>query len=218
MTCEDPAKQPEQSSALFPMFLKLTGRSCLVVGAGLIGEAKLVQLLTTGAQIRVVAPEATAVVQQWANEGKIRWERRTFDERHLEGVFLVIVCTSSSSLNSRIFYAAKRHGVLCNVVDAPDLCDFYYPALVRRGDLQIAISTSGRSPALAARIREQLEAQFGPEYEGLLRRLGAIRARLFSRNTDPELRRNILRRIAGRKSSNRILERLSRRATETALR
>ena len=216
MTRGDPAKLPEQSNALFPMFLKLTGRRCLVVGAGSVAEAKLLQLLATGAQIHVVALEATTQIQQWTIEGKLRWERRNFGERDLEGVFLVVACTSSPVINGRIFYAAKRHEVLCNVVDAPELCDFYYPAIVRRGDLQIAISTSGRSPALAARIREQLEIQFGPEYEGLLRRLGAIRARLFSRNIETELRRKVLCRIAGRGFCERILGRLSRRQAEVA--
>ena len=215
MRCEDPAK-PQEQNVLFPMFLKLAGQTCLVIGAGCIAEAKLLQLLGTGAQIHVVAPEATPLIQQWANEGKLRWERRAFEERDLERVFLVVACTSSTALNSRIFQAAKQYQILCNVVNAPELCDFFYPAIVKRGDLQIAISTSGRSPALASRIRQQLETQFGPEYEGLLRRLGTIRTKLFSRNIDPERRRNLLRRIAERGFSHRLAERPTRIQAEIA--
>jgi precorrin-2 dehydrogenase/sirohydrochlorin ferrochelatase len=199
------------------MFLKLTGRKCLVVGAGQVAEAKLAHLLTTRTQILVAAPEATSQIARWAEEGKICWHCREFEERDLAGIFLVVVCTSSRALNAQIYYAARCRGVLCNVVDAPELCDFYYPAIVRRGDLQIAVSTAGRSPALASRIREELEAKFGPEYEELVHWLGTIRTRLFSRNLQPEFRRQVLRRVASRRLSDHFIERLRRKRIAEAL-
>ena len=131
------------------MFLKLTGRQCLVVGAGKVGEPKIGGLLDTGARIRVVAREATDVVREWARAGKIDLELRAFTPDDLDGAFLAVVATSSRSLNEFVYREAQRRGVLCNVVDVPEYCDFFYPAVVRRGDLQIAISTAGQSPSLA---------------------------------------------------------------------
>src|SRR2546423_13401774 len=150
---------------MFPIFLKLESRSCLVVGAGLIAEGKIQGLVGEGASIKVVAPEATATIRQWAAAGVIQWEQRSFEPSDLDDKFLVIVATSSREVNTRVFTEAHHKGILCNAVDDPENCDFYYPAVVKRGDLQIAISTAGQSPALAQRIRQELEQQFGPEYE-----------------------------------------------------
>jgi precorrin-2 dehydrogenase/sirohydrochlorin ferrochelatase len=163
---------------LFPLFLKLEGRRCLVVGAGTIGEGKILGLLDTGAELRVVAPKATERVRRWARAGRIRWLRRAFRDSDLDDCFCVVAATSSNSLHKRIFSLAQKRAVLCNVVDVPELCDFYYPAVVRRGALQIAISTSGESPALAQRLRKQLEKQFGPEYAAWARQLGTSRRKL----------------------------------------
>src|SRR2546427_7328731 len=134
---------------LFPLFLKLKGRKCLVVGAGEIAESKIASLLDAKAGVQVVAPRATAKIQGWTRKGQIRWRKREFQDADLANCFLVVAATSSSKLHKRILRLAKRLGVLCNVVDVPELCDFYYPAVVRRGSLQVAISTGGESPALA---------------------------------------------------------------------
>src|SRR5882724_2489927 len=147
---------------LFPMFMKLEGRSCLVVGAGTVGEPKIGSLVASGASVRVIALRATAAVAEWAKTGAITWEKRPFNNADLDHVFLVIVATNSRDLNATIFYEARQRNILCNVVDDPEHCDFYYPAVVRRGELQLAISTNGHSPALAQRIRRKLEIQFGP--------------------------------------------------------
>jgi precorrin-2 dehydrogenase / sirohydrochlorin ferrochelatase len=182
--------------SLFPIFLKLDGRQCLVVGAGKIAAAKIPGLLEAGAEVQVVAPQAGGAVAELADAGLITWEQRSFEREDLEGKFLVIAATSSIELNQTIFAEAEKRGVLCNAVDDPDRCDFYYGAVVRRGDLQIAISTGGNSPALAQRLREQLELQFGPEYSDWLEQLGRVRKQLFSSRIDPEVRRNLLREIA----------------------
>src|SRR5438477_5419726 len=137
------------------MFLKLEGRSCLVVGAGTVAEGKINSLLLSGAVVRVVAPRANAAVQEWARTSAIRWEEREFSPLDLDDVFLVVVATSSKDVNESVFREAKSRNVLCNVVDDPEHCDFYYPAVVRRGQLQIAISTAGESPTLAQKLRRE---------------------------------------------------------------
>src|SRR5262244_4319617 len=157
------------------MFVKLEGRPCLVVGAGAVAEGKIAGLLDAAAKVRVVAPEATEQVKFWAASGQIEWLARVCEPTDLEGMFLVVAVTNSQELHENIHAEARRRGVLCNVVDVPELCDFYYPAVVRRGALQIAISTSGESPALAQRLRKQLEKQFGREYALWLNELSKLR-------------------------------------------
>ena len=181
---------------LFPMFMKLKGRPCLVVGAGTIGEPKISSLIAAGASTRVIALNATAAVAEWARAGSIVWEARAFDVADLDGVFMVIAATNSRELNAAIFNEARQRNILCNVVDDPEYCDFYYPAVVRRGDLQLAISTNGQSPALAQRIRRELEIQFGPEYGEWLEQLGKIRQQLFGSKMNPEERRQLLHELA----------------------
>jgi len=180
------------------MFLKLEGKRCLVVGAGKVGEPKIGGLLDTGANIHVVALEASEAVHGWANAGKIRLELRAFAPEDLDGIFLAVVATASFALNEFAFSEAQRRGVLCNVVDVPEYCDFYYPAVVRRGDLQIAISTSGQSPSLAQKIRQQLERQFGPAYAAWVAELGATRKLVLASNLDPQRKRDLLQSLASR--------------------
>src|SRR4030088_2435401 len=165
---------------LFPMFLNLSGRPCLVVGAGTIGESKIAGLLEAGGPVRVVAPEATPQVRSWAHSNSIEWHQRLFQADDLEGMFLVVAATSSTELHERIFAQATQRGVLCNIVDVPPLCDFYYPSVVQRGAMKISISTAVQSPALAQRLRRQLDYQFGPEYEEWPAQLGEARDKLSS--------------------------------------
>jgi precorrin-2 dehydrogenase/sirohydrochlorin ferrochelatase len=193
--------------SLFPAFLKLSGRRCLVVGAGPVGEEKIEGLLRAGAEIRVLAPRATPRVRALARAGKIRWEPRQFRTSDLRGIFLLVAATSSAKLHEKIYRQARRRAVLCNIVDDPPYCDFYYGAVVQRGSLQIAISTSGRSPALAQRLRKQLEKQFSQEYELWLEELGAAREKLFTEPIDPERRRRLLHRLASQRSLEGFLRR-----------
>jgi precorrin-2 dehydrogenase/sirohydrochlorin ferrochelatase len=184
------------TAPLFPMFLKLEGRSCLVLGAGSVGEQKIRGLIECGADVRVVAPSASAAVREWAESGVLTWLARAFEVSDLDGVFLVVAATSSAEVNHAIYHEAQARGILCNVVDDPPYCDFYYPAVVRRGQLQIAISTAGLSPALAQRIRKQLEQEFSPVYASWLEDLGRKRESLFRKSGDPELRRRQLHQLA----------------------
>lgn len=187
-------------TSLFPMFIKLQGRQCLVVGAGRIGEPKIGGLLETGARIRVVALEASPAVREWAREGKLEVELRPFSTDDLDGAFLAVVATNSRTLNERVYHEAQRRGVLCNVVDVPDLCDFFYPAVVRRGDLQIAVSTSGQSPSLAQKIRQQLEKQFGPGYTDWVAELGETRKLILASDLDKERKLELLHSLASREA------------------
>jgi precorrin-2 dehydrogenase / sirohydrochlorin ferrochelatase len=191
---------------LFPMFVKLEGRQVLVVGAGNVGEPKIAGLLETGARIRVVAREASATVREWARTGKIELEIRPFQAADLEGAFLAVVATSSRTLNERIYHEAQKRGVLCNVVDVPDLCDFYYPSIVRRGDLQIAVSTAGQSPSLAQKIRQQLEKQFGPGYAEWVAELGETRKLILASDLDKERKLDLLHSLASREAFEAALE------------
>jgi precorrin-2 dehydrogenase / sirohydrochlorin ferrochelatase len=182
--------------SLFPMFVKLEGRSCLVVGAGAIGEGKISGLLEAGAVVSVVSPQATPRVHKWSASGVVKWLRRKFRKEDLDAKFLVIAATASAKVNAIVFEEARRRNVLCNSVDDPPHCDFFYAAVVRRGDLQIAISTNGKSPALAQRLRKRFERQFGPEYEDKVNQLGAARERLFGAAMEPMRRRELLLRMA----------------------
>ena len=186
--------------SLFPMFLKLEGHSCLVVGGGKIGESKIRSLLTAGARVRVVAPSVTRAVSRWAGAGILEWSAQEFQPNDLAAAFLVIAATSSVGVNDFVYREARRRNVLCNVVDDPDRCDFYYPSVVRRGDLQIAISTGGSSPALAQRLRRDFEKQLAPVYAGWVDRLRKQRQELFARSLDPERRRALLHAAASREA------------------
>jgi len=202
--------------SLFPIFLKLQNRPCLVVGADRVGEGKIGGLMAAGAAVKAVAPEAAEAVMQWARSGKIEWQARRFGPADLDGKFLVVVATPFRELNDGIYREAQRRGVLCNVVDDPPRCDFYYPAVVNRGDLQIAISTNGQSPALAQRLRQELERQFGPEYATWLEELGRQRRRLFGPSVDAEERRQLLHNLVTPESFEEFMRGTSRLST-TAL-
>lgn len=187
---------------MFPIFLKLEARRCLVVGAGTIAEGKIRGLLQAGASIEVIAPRAVPQIEEWFGQGLLNWKPRNFEPSDLDHVSVVIAATPLREVNSQIFREARLRNVLCNSVDDPENCDFYYGAIVQRGDLQIAISTNGRSPALAQRLRQELEEQFGPEYEAWLHELGAARDQMFAAKLDVETRRKLLHQLASREAFN----------------
>jgi len=182
------------------MFVKLEGKRCLVVGAGKVGEPKIGGLIDTGACVHVVALEASEAVHEWVKAGKITLDLRAFAAEDLEGAFLAVVATASRILNASIYREAERRGILCNVVDVPEYCDFYYPAVVRRGDLQIAISTSGQSPSLAQKLRQQLERQFGPGYARWVAELGETRRLVLASDLDPQRKSDLLHSLASREA------------------
>ena len=193
---------------LFPMFMKLAGKQCLVVGAGKVGEPKIGGLIDTGARIHVVAIVASDQVREWAEAGKIELELRAFSSSDLDGKFLAVVATASRSLNELVYREAQQRGVLCNVVDVPELCDFFYPAVVRRGDLQIAISTGGQSPSLAQKLQQQLERQFGEGYTAWVEQLGATRRLVLASELDKETKLELVHSLASREAFEAALAKL----------
>lgn len=197
---DDKSMTETSMSTLFPMFLELAGRQVLVVGAGKIGEGKIAGLLDTGARIRVVAREASAAVREWARTGQLELDLRSFAPSDLDDVFIAVVATASRDLNEFVYREAQSRRVLCNVVDVPEFCDFFYPAVVRRGDLQIAISTSGQSPALAQKLRQQLEQQFGPAYAAWVAELGETRKLVQGSDLPAERKRELLLSLASREA------------------
>ncbi len=202
-------------TSLFPMFMKLAGKQCLVVGAGKVGEPKIGGLIDTGAIIHVVAIAATGPVREWALAGKVELELRAFSADDLDGRFLAVVATASQSLNELIHREAQRRGVLCNVVDVPEYCDFFYPAVVRRGDLQIAISTGGQSPSLAQKLRQQLERQFGAGYAAWVEQLGETRRLVLASDLDKERKWGLLHSLASREALEAALAKVPELSTKS---
>lgn len=159
----------------------LNGRRCLVVGGGLVALRKAEGLVAAGAAPRVVAREAVPELVVLAERGVIRLDLRPFDPADLDAAFLVIAATDDAALNRQISAEAQARGALVNVVDVPDESNFIVPAVVRRGEMTLAVSTGGASPALARRLRERLEFQFGPEYEQLVDLLAELRPEIMGR-------------------------------------
>lgn len=182
--------------ALFPAFIKLAGRPCVVVGAGSVAESKIASLLEAGAQVTVVAPRATEAVARLAATRKIRWLPRKVAPEDLARAFLVIAATSDAKVNRSVFLEAQNRGILCNSVDDPPNCDFYFPAVVRRGPLQIAISTSGESPALAQRIRREIEDSLEASFGDWVDEIGERRREIVATIPPSEERKRLLHRLA----------------------
>ena len=180
----------------FPMMIRLEGRKCVVVGAGAVAEEKISGLLPHLARVTVVSPRATKKIQKQARAGILTWKKRRFTARDIEDAFLAIAATDSPAVNAAVFRACTARGVLCNSVDDPPNCDFFYPAVVRRGALQIAISTNGRSPALASRLRRELEKQFGSEWADWVEHIGNMRNQILSQPSPPRKKRTRLFEVA----------------------
>jgi len=199
---------------LFPLFLKLEGRTVLLVGGNQEVEWKIPGLLASGARVRLVSPTVAAGIRTFVDTGQVSWEQREFVAADLDGATLVIALHENNAVNEEIYREADARGVLCNIVDQPERCHFYYPAVVRRGQLQIAISTGGVSPALASDIRRDLESQYDSAYEAWVDALGNARERVLRDVPRSPRRTKLLKRIAS-KSSFRSFSRRRAAAKET---
>jgi siroheme synthase-like protein len=186
------------TTPLLPIFVKLQGRPCLVVGAGAVALQKITSLLECGANVTVVAPEAREEVRELAAQQTIHWLERPYRPEDIAGHHLVIAATSDADVNHTVYGDAVRAGVLANAVDDPPFCDFYFGSVVRRGPLQIGISTAGESPALAQRLRQQLEAMLDDAVGPWLERLGALRREVLAVRPAGEARNRLLRTLASR--------------------
>ncbi|MFP5226477.1 MAG: bifunctional precorrin-2 dehydrogenase/sirohydrochlorin ferrochelatase [Acidobacteriota bacterium] len=184
--------------SLLPIFLRLDQRSVLVVGAGTVALAKIESLLPTGAVITVVAPQAVAEVRDLAAKGALHWHHRLCEPADLDGVFLVIAATNDSAVNRTIYEEALRRNILCNAVDDPPNCDFYFGSIVARGELQIAISTAGGSPALSQRLRREIDEQLPADLGPWLDELAALRQEVRAATAPGPDRNRLLHELAQR--------------------
>src|SRR5215470_1617380 len=184
--------------SLFPLFLKLDGKLAVVIGGGIVAEGKIEGLLSADARVRVVAPRITPQIAEWVRFGRVDWLPKEFAAGDLEGGIIAVAATSAPGVNREVFAEAEAKRILCNAVDDVENCHFYYGAVTRRGDLQIAISTNGKSPALAQRIRKELELEYPAENGEWLDWLGAIREILRADSNDVEQRKALLHQLATR--------------------
>jgi precorrin-2 dehydrogenase/sirohydrochlorin ferrochelatase len=179
----------------YPINLDIKNRNCLIVGGGAVGTRKVNTLLECGARVTVVSPEPTPQLTRLASEGSITLEKRDYRSDDITGMFLVIGATDDESLNHQISKDAEQAHILCNIADRPEVCNFILPSIVRRGDLVITISTSGKSPALAKHLRQKLETQFGREYADFLLLMGAIRQKLLNQAHEPETHKAVFNQL-----------------------
>jgi uroporphyrin-III C-methyltransferase len=183
---------------LLPVWIRLERRPVLVVGAGTVALAKIESLRPTGAKITVVAPATAPQFHELVENGDVTWHRRTFDPSDLDGIFLVVAATNDSAINRAVYEEALRRNILCNAVDDPPNCDFYFGSVVTRGDLQIAISTAGESPAVAQRLRREIDEQLPEDLGPWLENLGQLRREVLKIHPRSEARKALLHQLAQR--------------------
>lgn len=179
----------------YPVCLDVKNRHCLVVGGGRVGTRKVKTLLDCGAKVTVISPETTDTLDRLAALDAIVLKRRSYRSSDMDDVFLVIGATNVEALNHRIHQDAEQRQRLCNIADQPLRCNFILPSIIQQGDLMIAISTSGRSPAFAKHLRCQLQDQFGPEYGRLLDLMGAVREKLLAADHAPEAHKPLFEKL-----------------------
>ncbi len=184
--------------SMLPIFLNLAGRRCLLVGAGNVALEKIGSLLKTGLDLTVIAPEARPEVQQLAAEGRLTWHRRPFEVSDLDGKFLVVTATDLPQVNAAVYRGCVERNIICNSVDDIPNCDFYFGSVVTRGDLQIAISTTGESPAVAQRLRREIDEQLPEDLGEWLANLGQLRREVLEIHPRSEARKTLLHQLARR--------------------
>ncbi|MBP1760703.1 MAG: precorrin-2 dehydrogenase [Firmicutes bacterium] len=180
---------------LYPIYLNVAGKNCLIIGGGPVAERKAASLLEYGACIKVVSPSAEKMITDWADQNLLKWFAREFEANDLDDIFMVFIATDDNRLNKEIADLCRGKGIMVNAVDDPPNCDFFVPSVLRRDSLAIAISTEGRSPLFAARLRRRLEKIITEEYGQFVNILGQIREELQKSNLDINQRRQILEQI-----------------------
>lgn len=179
----------------YPVFLNLTNQLSIIIGGGTIAEGKVTGLLEADAKVLIIAPEVTPVMQELAESGRVTWEQRTYRDGDLEGAAIAISATDSPEVNHQVWDEANRRGILINVVDDVPYCNFIAPALVRRGDITLAISTNGKMPALAAHMRREMDKSFGDEYLRLLEMTSPMRVELGAKRLPYTVRQQLWRKL-----------------------
>ncbi|MBN1930369.1 MAG: bifunctional precorrin-2 dehydrogenase/sirohydrochlorin ferrochelatase [Desulfobacterales bacterium] len=179
----------------YPVNLDIENLKCLVVGGGAVGTRKVMTLLDCGASVTVVSPVVSTKLIELADSGAIGLMLRPYQSADLIEMFLIISATNNEKLNCKISADARKLGKLCNIADRPDAGNFILPSIIRRGDLLIAISTSGKSPAFAKKLRKDLEKQFGEEYTEFLQLMGSIRKKLLNKKHAPEIHKHLFEKL-----------------------
>ena len=170
----------------YPVFLDLAGKRVLVIGGGNIAHQKIANLLKAGAEVTVISPELNEEMSALAAEGRFRYVHRPYQPADIEGYFLAFVATDDRSANEAIWREGRERGVLVNAVDDPPNCDFIMPGVAQRGDIVVAVSTSGRSPAMARKLREELETFLTEDYVQMLDLAAEVRSELRERDIVPD--------------------------------
>ncbi|OGW13187.1 MAG: hypothetical protein A2W77_08855 [Nitrospinae bacterium RIFCSPLOWO2_12_39_16] len=179
----------------YPAYIDIKGKRCLVVGGGKVAERKVKLLLKCDAMVSVVSPELISRLKELNSKGKIKFFKGEFKEKYLKDMFLVIGATDNSEVNLKIYKAASKKNILVNIVDSPEICNFIVPSIVERGDLIIAISTGGKSPALSKKLRKELEDRYGFEYSKFLNTMGSLRKKISSKIRDKKKREEIYNKL-----------------------
>lgn len=181
--------------ALYPINLNISGQLCVVIGGGVVATRKISSLLCCDARVRVISPEISSGIQQFADQGQLEWIPRAYIPGDLQEATLAFALTDSPEVQSQIAIEAKKHGIPINIGDNPEACTFHTAATIRQGDLLLSISTGGGSPALAAAIRKELELVYGPEYGELVKLLSEIRNRTLGQSSSQEQHKLLVERI-----------------------
>lgn len=179
----------------YPILLNLVDKPCVVVGGGEVATRKVEGLLSCGARVCVVAPGITRKLQELADADRIVWVKHPYTSGDIREARLVIGATDDEAVNRQIYADCRERGTLCNIADKPKCCEFILPSVIRRGDLVVAVSTSGKSPAFAKALRKRLEKEFGPEFEVFLKLMGSIRKRLLAEAHEPEAHKHVFEKL-----------------------
>ena len=179
----------------YPIFLDLKNKKCVVIGGGSVAERKAVTLLSCDADVWVISPEVTSKLIGLAKKKKLRYIKKRYEDKDIKDAFLVVAATNNREANKAVFAAANKYKCLLNIVDKPDDSNFIVPSLISRGDLTIAVSTGGKSPAFAKRIRKELEQKYGKEYSAFLKAMGKVRERLLKNVSSEKARRQVFNKL-----------------------
>jgi len=189
------ALKSDNSRIYYPAFIDITGKKCLVIGGGKVAKRKVAMLLRFNAHVVVISPVIEKQLLKLGKEGKIQYFQRTYAEKDLAGTALVFACTNNTTVNSKIRKDAVRKNIPVNVADDPALCDFIVPSIIRKGDLTIAVSTSGTLPLLSKKLRQKIEEIITDVYLSYLTMIGKFRKQMIERVKDKQKREIIMKKI-----------------------
>ncbi len=184
----------------YPVFLNLKNKKAVVIGGGSVAERKAQTLLSCNADVSIISPKITPRLRRLVKEGKVEYIKKGYEDKDIKDAFIVVAATNDRGINEAIYKAAERYGCLLNIVDKPESSNFIVPSVISRGDLTIAISTGGRSPALSKQIRKELQQIYGREYEIFIKTMGKIRGALLRSVSSEKARRRIFTKLAKKQS------------------